>query len=273
MALTGDLETASNLASQFDKQSAFSQWRKWAILMGGVCGVLLITFLLGNPTLTAIGIYGVITALFAITIYQNYTDVRFLDREKRLASTQVELMAECNDVAAFLDQAEPSMFRSHIERLYTVFLAHPSMEQDNLIEILHSRLMARNRVVELFASILITLGLIGTIVGLIQTIGGLSGLLANSSGEEGSDLAQQMMQSLGGLDTAFYTTLLGAVCGGVVLRILTSVVDANIMRYTAHIAELTEVNVLPAMRRIANRLDRSGYYDRLDTADPPDAPA
>ena len=53
---------------------------------------------------------------------------------------------------------------------------------------------------------------------------------------------------LRGLGTAFYTTLLGAVLGGVVLRVLTNIVDASVMEYTAHIAELTEVYVLPYLR-------------------------
>jgi hypothetical protein len=80
-----------------------------------------------------------------------------------------------------------------------------------------------------------------------------------------ASLISTLMQSggaLSGLDTAFYTTLLGAIFGGVMLRVLTNVVEANITKYAAHVAELTEVNVLPSMRRMARQLEKSGFYAR-----------
>jgi hypothetical protein len=118
-------------------------------------------------------------------------------------------------------------------------------------------------VVELFSSILITLGLLGTIVGLIMSVGGLSTVLASGSASS-ADVFEGMLRTVKGLETAFYTTLLGATFGGVMLRILTSVVDAAVLRYIAHLAELTEVNVLPPLRRMAMNLEKSGYYQGLD---------
>jgi hypothetical protein len=125
-------------------------------------------------------------------------------------------------------------------------------------------LIARNKVVELFSSILITLGLIGTIVGLIMSVGGLSQTLESSSSGS-DDIFAGMLKTVKGLEAAFYTTLLGALSGGVILRILTNVVDSAILRYMAHLAELTEVNVLPPLRRMAIQLERSGYYRNLDS--------
>ena len=54
--------------------------------------------------------------------------------------------------------------------------------------------------------------------------------------------------ALSGLGIAFYTTLIGALFGGVILRILTSIVEEGITKYVALLAELTEVNVLPILR-------------------------
>ena len=152
------------------------------------------------------------------------------------------------------------MFKAHIESLYTIFRGHPEIEQDHLIEILHARLLARNRVVELFASLLLTLGLIGTIVGLIVMMGGMKEALTGPQ----ADMMKNMSGPLSGLAVAFNTTLIGAIFGGGVLRILNSVIDATITRYVAHVAELTEVHVLPVMRRIAAKLERGGHYSKLD---------
>jgi len=69
-------------------------------------------------------------------------------------------------------------------------------------------------------------------------------------------IADKEKGPLGGLGVAFNTTLLGSILGGVILRVLTNVVNANITRYVAHIAELTEVYVLPYMRKQAKALHR-----------------
>ena len=119
---------------------------------------------------------------------------------------------------------------------------------------IHSRLAARNKIVELFASVLITLGLIGTILGLILMMGSLTEVMSTSEMDE--NLMKSLVGDQGplsGLGVAFVTTLLGAVLGGVILRVLTSIVEANITEYTAHIAELTEVYVLPFLRKSARQ--------------------
>lgn len=209
------------------------------------------------------GIVVIIVALFAATLIRSFLDISRLDRETRLASSQVALLRETNDVAEFLRRARPSVFRAHIASLYTIFLASPQISQDNLIEVTHARLTARNKTVDLFASILITLGLIGTIIGLLVSASGLDAVLGAAETDTGA-LVDGVRRTVSGLSTAFLTTLFGAVFGGVMLRILTSVVDAGILKYVAHLAELTEVHVLPAMRRTASQLEASGYYRSLD---------
>lgn len=258
------MKTNDSFAAQFEKRSAWAEWRLWLAIMAGCCAVMTAEYVATRETYS---IYAVIVGLFIGTLVKNARDIAFLDREQKLATEQVELLNRLNDVQAFIDTAPRSIFRTHIASLYNIFLHHPEIAQDNLIEVLHSRLLAKNRTVELFASVLITLGLIGTIVGLIQTVGGLTGALqlARSGGSEA--MLTEMTSAVQGLDTAFITTLLGAMGGGVILRVLTSVVDAAIMRYTAHLGELTEVNVLPALRRIAAKLEADGYYKNLDGGD------
>ncbi len=44
--------------------------------------------------------------------------------------------------------------------------------QDSLVTLLYSRLMAKAKVVEVLSSILVSLGLVGTVLGLIVMTGG-----------------------------------------------------------------------------------------------------
>ena len=244
---------------------AKSEWTSWfaAILLCSLGTFYLFAFT-EDPASAGSLVLLVIGCLFGGALVKSYRDISFLDRETRVATQQVSQLQEVNDVTVFLQNARPSIFRSHIQALNTIFLSHSKISQDTILEIAHARLVARNRVVELLASILITLGLIGTILGLLIAVGGLGGVLqSDGQADDMSDLIAHMKTTVDGLGTAFYTTLVGAVAGGVVLRILTSVVEAHIMRYIAHLAELAEIHVLPAMRRTAAQLEAQGYYKQL----------
>ncbi len=241
-----------------------SEWLAWfaGLTLCIVCvGVL---FVIGSRFAGDLVVL-LILGLSLATLYKSYCDISWLDRQTQLASEQVGQLQRINDIAQFLKASEGSIFRSHIAALHTIFLSHSTISQDTVLEIAHARLRARNKVVDLLASILITLGLIGTILGLLIAVSGLNGVLGGS-GEDGKmdQVMASMKTTIEGLGTAFYTTLFGAAGGGVVLRILTSVVDSHILRYVAHISELTEVYVLPALRRRAAQLEAEGYYRNLD---------
>lgn len=242
-----------------------TEWLIWcAAMMSCIAGVLFLFKFTSDPTRSGDLMMLLIAGLFIASLVKSFRDISFLDRETKLASHQVDQLQQVNDIAQFLQSAQPSVFRVHIHSLHSIFLSHSEISQDKVLDIAHARLIARNRVVDLLASILITLGLIGTILGLLIAVGGLGGVLSGDS--ESSDMGEllaSMKTTIDGLGTAFYTTLFGAAAGGVVLRILTSIVDAHIMRYVAHLSELVEVHVLPAMRRTASKLEAQGYYDRL----------
>lgn len=248
---TNRTHSPDSFASLFEKRSGLTTWKVWFAVM--VVVFLLFAIAWFSPSLgekmVGDGMYVLLFTVGVGCVAKSYSDAKFIDRETRLASEQVRILEEVDDFETFLDLAHTSVFRSHLENLYTISRAHSDISQDNLIEILHSRLLSRNQVVELFASILITIGLIGTIVGLIFMMNSLTNVI-NTTGAT-PNLLQELTKSggpLSGLGVAFYTTLLGAAFGGVVLRILTSVVDASITRYTAHIAELTEVYVISRMK-------------------------
>ncbi len=76
--------------------------------------------------------------------------------------------------------------------------------------------------VELVGNLLITLGLIGTVMGLTLTLTGLTNSL-EALGHDQEMLLAGLQKAMGGMGTAFYTTLLGAVLGGVVLRVFSQI--------------------------------------------------
>jgi hypothetical protein len=69
------------------------------------------------------------------------------------------------------------------------------------------------------SSVIVTLGLIGTLAGLIMTIGGLEGVMSHLNAEgDSSSFSEELSQTLGGMSTAFYTTFFGTILGSAYLK-------------------------------------------------------
>jgi len=84
-----------------------------------------------------------------------------------------------------------------------------------------------SRFVGLLGSLLITVGLIGTVMGLTITLTGLNGAL-NNVGSDNMAMLLSLGDALSGMGLAFYTTLLGAIMGGVLLRVFAYITDNSI---------------------------------------------
>lgn len=98
--------------------------------------------------------------------------------------------------------------------------------------LLHTELSAYHRAshaIEVTGNLMITFGLIGTVLGLSITLGGLSSSL-EALGQDQVMLLKGLREAMSGMGTAFYTTLLGAVMGGVLLRIFALISDSGVDR-------------------------------------------
>ncbi|MEM6394087.1 MAG: hypothetical protein AAF797_15075 [Planctomycetota bacterium] len=253
---------------------------EWTIYAGAMAiGVAILAGPLLGQALTAdtSHISAVIGMLFLAAVAKNFLDMRFIARQVALAEAQVRQLQATNNIAAFLKDSEPSLFRDHIANLYEVFRRDVNISQDNLVTLMQTRLLSRTRVVEFASGVLVTLGLVGTIIGLIASAGGLgqvfdaaaqaTGSAAGSGGGPGGGdgILEGMRQTLNGMGIAFYTTLMGAILGGVCLRLLSSLVDAAIDHIVSRIAELTEVYILPILRRAA-RINEEYQKHQRDAA-------
>ncbi len=81
--------------------------------------------------------------------------------------------------------------------------------------------------IEVIGNLLITMGLIGTVMGLTLTLTGLTGSL-DALGHDQEMLLSGLRRAMSGMGTAFYTTLLGAVLGGVVLRMFAQITQHGV---------------------------------------------
>ncbi|MGE0372966.1 MAG: MotA/TolQ/ExbB proton channel family protein [Gammaproteobacteria bacterium] len=153
--------------------------------------------------------------------------------------------------------------RRSVSRFYTALKTTTEASNGNVdIEtLLTSELSIYQRIshsTDVIGNLLITLGLIGTVVGLTLVLTGLTGSL-EALGHDSEMMLSGLRKAMAGMGTAFYTTLLGAVLGGVLLRVfaqitehgINSVYDAVMRTCLVHCA----ADLQPTMQRDLRHLD------------------
>jgi len=95
---------------------------------------------------------------------------------------------------------------------------------ESLLSVELSSYQRTSHSVEVIGNLLITLGLIGTVMGLTLTLTGLTSSL-EALGHDQELLLSGLRKAMAGMGTAFYTTLLGAVLGGVLLRVFAQITE------------------------------------------------
>ena len=137
----------------------------------------------------------------------------------------------------------------HIANLSKIYdnLFDGQVSQEKSLDVLANRLLRREYFVQLGSNIMITLGLIGTITGLIISITGLENVMT-SLNDSGTDIIPGLKQALSGMGTAFYTTLFGAILGGFFLKILHLSTSNIAEEVIDEIALISEIHVLPHLK-------------------------
>jgi len=114
-----------------------------------------------------------------------------------------------------------------IEAMNTITARNGRIDVDALIDVEFSGQHRMSQFVGLLGNLMITLGLIGTVLGMTITMNGLSGALG-SLGVDQALLVEGLRSAMNGMGIAFYTTLIGSVLGGVLLRVFSWITDTSV---------------------------------------------
>jgi MotA/TolQ/ExbB proton channel family len=249
----------------FESQRTFKTWQKWFWVFLALTLLATPLFVGGdlktNNKIFTAAFFALQLGIFVVAGVKSFYEAKAIERERQLAKVQVEDLqrVDIDNISDFLKKASKmqGVFFEHIQHLHAISTKHHQINQDGLIEVMQARLQARNRTVEVWAGILVTVGLLGTIVGLVFMLDSMAVIM---QGGPRTDLIKELFATgsgpMAGLGFAFYTTLIGAYFGGVWLRVQTSIVDEGITDLCANVAELTEVYVLPLLRREAEAAAR-----------------
>jgi Zn-finger nucleic acid-binding protein len=243
-------QNRKNVDLQLDRDPS----REWLIYFAIIS--CLVVFAAGRYMLAAVVhdesyLCVVIFCLFLLGLLINYQGIRRLRNEYVCAAVCMLSFRRSGFDEVSVGPAA-GILHQHIMDLSEIAKHDNNFTQDGLITLLYSKMMSHAKIVDILSGVLVTLGLIGTIVGLISMTNGLSDTLA-SLGDDGkaTELLTGMRSTMSGLGTAFNTTLVGAILGSVVLRILNNVYASNVDRLVTYVAATSEVNIVPKLKFVA----------------------
>lgn len=221
---------------------------KWAMT---IILAVFVPMILGSQYLSGVfesKLFYISGLLFSFCLFKNMKQIL------ELANEQDILVGYCdklrNNFIKGFSSLPNSMFKIHIMKLMDMAARGKStVKQDNLVEILNTRLQNQNGLLSTISNLLITMGLIGTIVGLITTVDGL-GIIISSN-----EMLEGMKETMSGMGTAFYTTLIGSILGGIIVKVMYNYTNSVITDYVLEVSEITEVIVVPEINKeITNRI-------------------
>ncbi len=140
---------------------------------------------------------------------------------------EVDYAARQQGLMGIITTPENNAVRRFFNSLKAVVMANG---ENNLEALLATELAFYQRVshgLAVIGNLLIMLGLIGTVAGLSITLSGLSSSL-DALGHDEALMLEGLRKAMSGMGTAFYATLLGAVFGGLLLRIFALITETGV---------------------------------------------
>ena len=205
-----------------------------------------------------------IMVVFTVGLITNGINTRFVLRQNRLVSQGI--------IRSERSISGKGLLGLHVRRLVTACGRNTaeSIDQSTSLNAIRNQLIRREWLVRSASSLLLTLGLVGTVLGLTKSLGGLSTTVnavaqdtlksiepeseqsTEAPGEivkaDSDDMSIGLNQALGGMASAFLTTLFGAVLGGVCLKVLCGCTECFTEELVDRIELLTEAKILPHLR-------------------------
>ena len=147
--------------------------------------------------------------------------------KESLAARQIEADVRGKGLIGFETTSEARAVERYFQSLKLAMDSNSKPDAEALLNVELAVFQRMSRSIEVSGNLLITLGLIGTVMGLTLTLTGLTASL-DALGHDQEQLLEGLRKAMGGMGTAFYTTLLGAILGGVLLRVFAQITEQGV---------------------------------------------
>ena len=191
------------------KMKPIVSWGVWAIGLSVVMGLVTRHFILAGFQTDKTGMSFVIALLFVFGLVASFRAAMQLHSEWGVLGEVIKT----NEIPR---GGGKSGLAEVFAKLAEYKRRGQTVDIQAAIETYHAGHNARVRSVSIMAALLISMGLLGTIIGLIMSISGLGGMVENI-GVSKATMMDALKTTVAGMGTAFYTTFFGAL-GGLILR-------------------------------------------------------
>ncbi|HKI62198.1 MAG TPA: MotA/TolQ/ExbB proton channel family protein [Mariprofundaceae bacterium] len=202
-------------------------WGAWTVASATVFGMMyrqadILHFVEQDST----RITWIIAGMFVLGVVVSFVQAVILTSEWT-RGIRIETLMKRDGLMGIKRRRERLLVDRFITSLQTILERNGRLDIESLVDVEFSSQHRISQFVGLLGNLLITLGLIGTVLGMTLTMNGLNGALG-SLGENEDLLMQGLRSAMAGMGVAFYTTLLGSVLGGVILRVYSWITDASV---------------------------------------------
>ena len=213
---------------------------------------------------------GVVTrimiGLFSASLAINCFNTLRLFRELKLVSRGLR----CDPTSSKLRLVGDGLLGQHAATLNQIYdqTSEGTVSQEVSLGCIRNALVRREWIVRTACQLLMTMGLVGTVLGLGGSLAGLSQTIRSVPGvtlspesssspatntSAGSGFSGGLDSAIGGMSGAFSTTLLGAVLGGVLLKLLTGSTQNFSELLLDKIELVSETELAPLLRSPSGR--------------------
>lgn len=221
----------SNISSQkaADQRAlrTFALWMGWAISAVTIFAMMsrkanVLDFVQHDQTRVTWMIIG----MFIIGVLVSFVHAMKLTAEW-FRAYRIASLVEAKGLAGLRLRGGKHVVDRFIDALHFIVERNGTVNVDALVDVEFSAQHRVSQFVGLLGNLMITLGLIGTVLGMTITMNGLNGALG-SLGVDQSLLVDGLRSAMNGMGVSFYTTLIGSVLGGVLLRVFSWITDASV---------------------------------------------
>ncbi|HXH71350.1 MAG TPA: MotA/TolQ/ExbB proton channel family protein [Mariprofundaceae bacterium] len=202
-------------------------WMTWAISSAAVFALLYrqagaLNFVLHDST----RITWIIIGMFALGVLVSFVQVGMLTAEW-FRAYRMEVVIRSGGLKAVKPRRSSRIVDRFLASVQTILDRNGRLDVEGLVDVEFAAQHRTSQFVGLLGNLLITLGLIGTVMGMTLIMIGLNSAL-NSLGENEQLMLQGLKNAMSGMGVAFYTTLLGSILGGVLLRVFSWITDSSV---------------------------------------------
>ena len=238
--------------SQKDLNSNYILWIAVNIIMA-IVFIGGFKMLSDNGFSDSTGISYVIIVIFGLFYALNFYNTNYyrleLGKMKKLSFPQFDFVKDDIKIG------DAGLFHDHVKNLLKIYQNNNNVNvsQETSLEIIGNKILRKEYIVQLGSNLMVTLGLIGTITGLIIAISGLENVMTSLE-ENGNNLVFGLKQALSGMGSAFYTTLFGAILGGFFLKLLHQASNNMADEIIDEVALNTELYILPYLMKTPEQM-------------------